>query len=322
MFDFLPDVCRELRGNLIEVYWLLLIPYVVFSLCMEFFKIPETGSGAAKIIKRAVVSMLLLYSFEECMNVIAMISDGITDKIGGIVQLKDLLNKIGENYNKSEVSWLRMREAILYIISFLSYIVAYLGVFVAEVLIHLTWSILYVVSPLMILMHVSEKTSFVTANLYKGLINVVTWKVFWSILAILLLKMATAPESADFENFVTSILMNLCIGFCMLFVPMATRSLISDGLSTAASTLAAIPAIAAFGATKLYAKKFAKGGLGEVTSGFKGTRGLATGAYRGARTGFQKGKQFATAAHGKTSKAFQAVRNHNVEEVSHDRDTD
>jgi hypothetical protein len=234
--------------------------------------------------------MLLLYSFEECMNIIAMISDGVTDKIGGLVQLKDLLKSLGENYAKAETNWLRVREAILYLISFLSYIVAYLGVFVAEVLIHLVWSILYVVSPIMILMYVSEKTSFVTSSLYKGLINVVTWKILWSILGILLLKMATAPESASTDNLIASILLNLCIGLCMLFVPVAAKSLITDGLGSAASAMAAAPTWAAFGAAKLYAAKAVKGG---AAMGGRGAKWLAGGSYRGAKLGLKKGRDFA-----------------------------
>src|SRR5262249_42748604 len=152
MFDWLPDVCRELRGNLVQIYWILLVPYVVFLICLEFFKLPEAKVSPGRIIKRAVVSMLLLYSFDECINVIAMVSDGITEKVNGIAQLKDLLTHLKDNYQSKEVSWLHVREAVLYIISLISYIIAYLGVFVADVLIHFVWSILYVVSPLMILM--------------------------------------------------------------------------------------------------------------------------------------------------------------------------
>lgn len=276
MFEWLPEVCRELRGNLVEIYWLLLIPYTVFLICLEFFRISDgSGGGGGRILRRVVISMLLLFSFEECMNLIALLSDGITEKINGLAQLKDLLHKIKENYNQEEINWLRVKEAILYIVSLISYIVAYLGVFVADVLIHFVWSVLYVVSPLMILMYVSDKTAFVTGSLYKGLFSVVTWKILWSVLAVMLLKLATHPEVSDSDNFIVSVLMNLCIGISMLFIPIATKSLLHDGLGSAASAIAAVPAAATYGAVKTYAKKFGTKGVNVVTSPFRGNRNHA-----------------------------------------------
>lgn len=308
MFEWLPEVCREIHGNLVEVYWLLLVPYVLFMICLELFKIPDANPGAGKILKRAVISMLLLFSFEECMNIIAMISDGITEKISGIVQLKDLLKHMAESYQERELSWLKAREAIIYLISLLSYIVAYLGVFTADVLIHFVWSILYVVSPLMILMYVSEKTAFVTGNLYKGLINVVTWKVFWSVLAVMLLKLAMSPQVVESDNFIVAVLMNLCIGFSMLFVPFATKSLISDGMGSAASALATLPTAAAFGAVKLYAAKAGKKGISEVFSGFKGTRQFTANRYRDAKAGVQFGKEMTKRSHERATQVLQKAQ--------------
>jgi hypothetical protein len=245
MFDYLPEVCRELHGQVLQIYWILIVPFCVLLIIFEFFKMPEGNPSAGDIIKRAVISMILLFSFNETMNLIAMVGDGITDKINGVKSLWDLMGELGKNYEDNSVSWLKFREAIIFILSLVSYIVAYLGVFVADVLIHFVWAVLYVCSPLMILMYISRTTSFVTSNLYKGLINVMVWKVLWSILAIMLLKLATAQQSGGWDNFLTAILINLCIGVSMLFIPFATRSLINDGMSSAASGLAAIPTAAA-----------------------------------------------------------------------------
>ena len=284
MFDWLPEVCRDLRGSLVDLYWLLLVPYVVLMVCLEFFRLPDQPVPG-RILKRAVISMLLLFSFEQCMKMLAMVSDGIVERVNGVSQLKDLLVHLKDNYMSMEISWLHAREALLYIISLFSYIVAYLGVFVADILIHFVWAILYVVSPLMILMYVSERTAFVTGNLYKGLINVLTWKVFWSILGVLLLKTATTPELASSDNFLMAVLMNLCIGLCMLFVPFATKSLLTSGLEGAASALAGVPAAAAAGAIKLYTIKYGKKAIKEPFTGFQGTRNL----YSKVRSGVTRG---------------------------------
>ena len=202
-----------------------------------------------------------------------------------------------DNFLANEPGWFKFREAILQIYSLVSYLIAYLGVFVAEVLVHFVWAVLYVVSPLMILMYVHEKTAFVTANLYRGLIHVVTWKLSWSILAVLLIKMATTPEVAqDSHNFVTVINMNLCIGLSMLFVPFVTKSLISNGMEGAASGFAAVPAAAALGAVKLYSMKAAQGGIAFGVDGLKGfpmTRQWAKTKYAQMGAGLQRGKDLA-----------------------------
>jgi len=176
MFEFLPEVCRELRSHLVDAYWILIVPFCVFLIIFEFFKMPEGNPNAGDIIKRAVVSMILLFSFDETLNIIAMVGDGVTNEINGVKSLWDLMGELGENYEENSVSWLKFREAVIFVLSLCSYIIAYLGVFIANVLIHFVWSVLYVCSPLMILMHISKSTSFVTTNLYKGLINVMTWK--------------------------------------------------------------------------------------------------------------------------------------------------
>lgn len=273
MFDFLPEVCRELRGHLIHIYWLLLIPFVLFHIILEFFRMPDGNPNAGDIIKRAVISMILLYSFDECLNILAMLGDGVTEKIDGVKKLWDLMKELDSKFEDNSLSWLKFREAVIFILTFCSYIVAYLGVFVANVLIHFVWSVLYVCSPLMILFYVSKRTAFVTMNLYKGLINVMTWKILWSILAVLLLKLATAPEAGNWDNFLTVILINLCIGISMLFIPFATQSLVSNGLSSAASALAAVPTTATGQIIKQFAsaqtKKIAAAGANGVQKGFK-----------------------------------------------------
>lgn len=269
MFEFLPEVCREIHSQVLQIYWIMIIPFSVLLIILEFFKMPEGNPNAGDIIRRAVISMILIYSFSTVMDTIAMVGDGITEKINGVKSLWELMGELGKNYEDNSVSWLKFREAVIFILSLVSYIVAYLGVFVANVLIHFVWAVLYVCSPLMILMYISRTTSFVTSNLYKGLINVMVWKVLWSILAIMLLKLATSPQVGGWDNFLTSILINLCIGVSMLFIPFATKSLINDGMSGAASALAAVPTAATGAFIKSMAVKNGKNLIHQSGNGVK-----------------------------------------------------
>lgn len=257
MFSNLVGVAKEIRGDLIEVYWILLIPLVCLLIVIELCKDEGEGPQAGRIIKRVVISILLLISFNEVVNIIGMLGDGIIGRIDKLSSLEDALKQLGPKEANLSNEWFNLREHILYAFSLIAYIIAYLGFFVAEALTQFVWIILYTVSPLMILAYVSHQTANVTGNLYKGLIKVVIWKILWSILGALLLKMALEPSVTGMADWIMSIVMNLCIGLAMLFIPMATRSLINDGMESAASAMSAAPALAASGAVKGMSKKFA-----------------------------------------------------------------
>ena len=265
MFQFLSGVGAELHAEMVKMYWVLLVPLVTFLLVLEIIK--NENPNISELFRRIILSILLLYTFDWSLDAIATIGDAVTDKINGLQKLTDVLSKLGPNYSGHD-SWFSLRETTIYIFSLAAYIVAYLGFFVATALTHFVWTILYVCSPLMILMFVSPNTTYVTASLYKGLIQVVIWKVLWSILGVLLLKLAMQPDVSGMEDYLMSIILNLCIGVCMLFIPLATRSLVSDGMSSVANTLSMIPAVAAAGAVKLTAGRFAeKVAGGAVSSG-------------------------------------------------------
>ena len=243
MFDYLPDVGRQLRGELVQVYWTLLVPFVVLLVILEFFK--KDPPNVTELLRRVVISVLLLYSFDYVVTVVAMVGDGITNRIDGIQKLWDVLKNLGPNYNNSSHEWFNLRETTIYFFNIAAYIIAYLGFFVATVLIHFVWTVLYICSPLMILMYVSNATAYVTKGLYTGLIQVVTCKILYSILGVLLLKLALNSNFTGMEDYLMSIIVNLCIGVSMLFIPFATKSLLNDGLQGAASALAAVPTMAA-----------------------------------------------------------------------------
>ncbi len=264
MFEYLGSLGAGLHAEMIKMYWILLVPFVLFLFAIELMK--DESPNARDILRRVVVSILLLFTFDWCLNSIATVGDAITEQVNGLAQLSEVLKKLGPNYSGND-SWFNLRETTIYIFSLAAYIIAYLGFFVATALTHFVWTILYVCAPLMILMYVSRHTAYVTMSLYKGLIQVVVWKILWSVLGILLLKLAVQPDVSGMEDYLMAIVMNLCIGVSMLFIPLATKSLISDGMNSVASTLAMAPAVAAAGAVKLVATRAASKTMG----GFKST---------------------------------------------------
>ena len=264
MFEQLVGVAKDIRGEILDLYWLLLVPVVLLLIVLEFFKAQRDSIDVVDILRRVVISILLLFSFEYTINAIGTIGDGIVNKIDKSVDVWDVLKNLGPNYEDASSGLFDLRGHIFYTLALLSYLIAYLGFFVTESLVHFVWVVLYTLSPLMILAYVAKGTANVTANLYKGLVKVVVWKILWTVLSVLLLKLAMEHQASNMEDYLLAIILNLCIGLSMLFIPLATRSLINDGLETAASGLALAPATAAVGAAKYYAKHAAKQGAAKT----------------------------------------------------------
>lgn len=251
MFQNLVEIARELRSELVGVYWVLIVPLLIFLLILEVLKDNQQPINIVDLVRRTLLSILLLVSFEETMNTIAYIGDGIIAKISLKNNLLQVLGNLGPAKESVSNDWFDLRSHVLYAMSVLAYIIAYLGFFLAEALTHFVWTILYILSPLMILCFIPKQTAQITVNLYQGLFKVLLWKLLWTILGALLLKLAMEPQYTGLEDYLQSIVMNLCIGLSMLFIPIAAKSIINDGVTSAASTLAVLPAMATAQAIKV-----------------------------------------------------------------------
>ena len=264
MFEQLGQrVAKDIRGEMLDLYWLLLAPVMLLLIVLEFFKAQRDSIDVADIFRRVVVSILLLLSFEYTINVIGSLGNGIVGKIDKSVDVWEVLKNLGPNYKDASSGLFDLRGHILYTLALLAYLVD-LGFFVTESLVHFVWVVLYTLSPLMILAYVAKATANVTTNLYTGLVKVVVWKILWTVLSVLLLKLAMEHQTSNMEDYLAAIILNLCIGLSMLFIPLATRSLINDGLEMAASGLALAPATAAVSAAKVYAKQAARQGVAKT----------------------------------------------------------
>ncbi len=250
MIEWLPDVCGQLHNEMVTVFWMMLLPLIVLLVVLELFKTSSGQPDAGKVLFRGLISILLLVSFKETINLIALLGDGIADRIDGLAKMTQILDTFGDNLNRDAPPLYKFRELFIFTLNFASYFLAYFGVFVVEALIHFTWSILYVCAPLMILCYVPEQTAGVCKNLYKGLLTVISWKILWSVLGVLLLKLAVQRTTANSDDIITTAIINLCIGLSIMLVPLFSKSLLGDGLSSFTSSIAAVPGIAALGVGK------------------------------------------------------------------------
>ncbi len=322
MYDWLPEVCRELRGSLVEIYWLSIVPLTLLLIILEFFKLPERQPDALRVIKRALISMLLLISFEEVIHTIALIGDGIVESISPKPHINQVLEEVWGFIQGVELSWHQFKETIIWMFSLLAFIFAYLGAFFADAMVHFCWAILFVISPLMILAYIPESTANIAKGLYRSLCTVMCWKILWSILGVILLKYTTHAPIADGDNYnaILLIVINLFIGASMLFIPVATKAFLSGDFAAYSASLAAAPALASQKIVMNQIKKagrFAKDrgksvaaqgvrSAGRAVNEFKANRASSSNARKPASVsrdissqGFQSGKQSIKGGRGK-----------------------
>jgi hypothetical protein len=267
MFENLHNHARVLHGEMVGIFWIILPSLVAVLIVLEILKNDDSGPNVASILKRVLLCIFMLWSFDFVVNIIAMVSDGITHKIRGTEDVWQALKQLGPDSSKSSGSMFDIREHIVYFFAIASYLIAYIGFFASTALVNFVWAILYIVAPLIFPCFVARTTAPIVANLYRGLISVATWKILWTLLGSLLIKMAMNPKIVGIEDYFLSMVINLLIGLSMLLIPLFTRSLISDGLQSAASGLAAAPGLLTARSMSMAAKKLGKKGVSKGIEG-------------------------------------------------------
>ena len=241
MFQLPYSSIAPMRAEMVEIYWVLITIIVLVTVILNFFEVAEGNFNPAQIIKRAVISMILLWTFEEAINLIVGSTELIVNEIGGMSKWETIFLEMEKRMASNSPALFKFRQLIIGALNILCYITALAAYYLINVLINFTYTILYVFSPLMILAYVPASTSYITTSLYKGIFNVCSWKISWSVLGALLFKLSTVPEIQQAEGLIMQALTNLCIGVAMFKVPAFTSSLLSDGgtgFATATSSMA------------------------------------------------------------------------------------
>ena len=94
-----------------------------------------------------------------------------------------------------------------------------------------------VTAPLLLLFNLFASTSQITINLFKGMMEVASWKIVWAILGAMLTALSFGDAYKAEGNYLTLIVMNFVIAIAMLATPMMVKSLVGSGLQSMSSTL-------------------------------------------------------------------------------------
>jgi len=99
------------------------------------------------------------------------------------------------------------------------------------------WVFLTATAPILILFTLFRSTSQITVNLYRGMIEVASWKIVWAVLGAMLTALSFSDIYQVEGNYITLIVMNFVIAVAMLATPLMVRSIVGSGLDAMSTTL-------------------------------------------------------------------------------------
>lgn len=249
--ELLGSLMKDLHREFTHIYYLALPCFFALSLVITWFKHPQGSIDFLDVLKRAIVATVLLVAFPDISQAIIAVADGIAERIDNLSGLDTMIRMAQEKaqtYSFSATSiLLQFNDLIIATLSFLSFLILYVARYITIAMYHFFWIFFTISAPLLLLFNLFEGTSQVTVNLFKGMIEVASWKIVWAILSAMLTALSFGDAYRAEGNYLTLIVMNFVIAIAMLATPLIVRSLVGQGLHSMSTTFgaAAVAAIAA-----------------------------------------------------------------------------
>jgi len=264
-FSQLTPLMTNLHQEFVRIYYLMLPVFFALAVVIQWFKSPQGGFDFVGVLKRAVVSTLLLTAFPEIAQAITSLADGIAERIDSVNNL-DMIIRMAQEKTSSYPSSARtlllaIDDMIIGALTFLSFIILYIARYLTVAMYYFFWIFFMITSPLLLLFNLFGSTAQFTANLFKGMIEVACWKIVWAILGAMLASLSFGNMYQIEGSYVVLIVMNFIIAIAMLATPMVVKSLVGSGLQSMSSTLGAttVAAMIAAPVRAFTAGKFLKG---------------------------------------------------------------
>lgn len=242
-FTWLSSEAKNLHGIFEGIFYSLMLIFLSIGVILEYFKMPLGKMPAfGLLVARILIATLLLMSLPDVMNFISDVTESLASKIGDLNNFKLVLTKMGEKLDEMTWSWISVKKSVILLISFLSFLVLYLSVYLAEAFYLYAWTLAYIFSPLMIAFYVFPQTEGITKSLYKTLIEVASWKVVWGCLSTLLWSSALMDldKLGQSESFITILIFNVMLALSVLLTPFLVKSVLGgSGISGSIAGLGA-----------------------------------------------------------------------------------
>ncbi len=273
--SWLSQEARTVHDTFMMLFYSLATVFLALGVFLEYFKMPLGGVPAfAPLVGRVLVATLLLHSYPEIANTLGDLTDALSRQLGDLNNFHHVLSRMGDKLNEFSWSWTSLKETSILVMSFITFFLLYISIYIASAGVIYVWVLLYVFSPLLIALFILPATSQATKALYRSLFEVCAWKIVWSVLATLLWSAALSEinKPANDINFLTAIAFNLILAVSVLFTPLVVHALAGGGLTSMATGMMGMAA----GASTLTPGILAKRGItnsvkysaNKTTSGF------------------------------------------------------
>ncbi len=257
-WNILGSLMNDLHQEFEKIYYLLLPLFFATSVAVTWFKSPQGSIEFIDVLKRAVISTLLLVAFPEITRAIVFIADGITERIDAVNSLDTFIRMAQEKAQDYSINPLRnllqFNDLVIAILAFLSFLVLYVARFLTIAMYHFYWIFYTIIAPLLLLFNMFSATSQITVNLFKGMIEIASWKIVWAVLGAMLTALSLSRFYEANGNYLILIAINFIIALAMVRTPKIVSSLVGQGFHSEASSFSAVATVAAIaGPTKMAA---------------------------------------------------------------------
>lgn len=274
--NWLSEQAKIIHQIFSSFFYSIVLLMITLGVVINFFKMPlGQVPEFFQLVGRAIIAAFILAAFPEIMNFLADVTDSLAAEIGQINNFTLVVHKLGEKIGTLTWSWVSVKDSILLLISYVTFFLLYISVYVVDSIYLLVWTLIYIFSPLLIAAFTLPSTAVATRGLFRSLIEVCLWKVCWSVLAALLWSFALSEiNKPDYDvDFLTAIILNLMLAFSVLLTPMIVSSLLKGGLAGQGSFMggavlgaAALTPTGMLGSIKSAGKNVAASFKGEDTS--------------------------------------------------------
>lgn len=240
---WLASEAKQIHGLFLNLFYSIILTLLLMGVVINYFKMPlGQVPEALTLVGRAAVAALLLAALPEIMNSLADVTDQLAAEVGKLNNFKLVLGRLGEKIGNFTWSWVSVKDSVLLLISYVTFFLLYISVYMADTLFLFTWTLLYIFSPILIAAFVLPSTSSATKGLFQALIEVSCWKVTWSVFAALLWSFALGEvNKSEYDiDFFTAILLNILLAFSVVVTPFLVGKLLRGGFHSGAAVLGSV----------------------------------------------------------------------------------
>jgi hypothetical protein len=283
--SWISQEARQLHAMFEQVFFALALVLVLLGVVLEYFRLPLGGMPQfTTLAGRCLIAAIMLVTYPQVSNLVADVTDALSNQIGSLNSIHLVLHRYYDKLFQFQLSWTSIKDSVLMLISFVTFFLLYISVYLADAAITYAWVLLYVFSPILAALYILPVTSGATRTLYRTLFEIGAWKIVWSVLAPLLWSSALSQinEPRNNVNFITAVSFNLILAGSLLLTPLVVNALAGAGLASLAAQTAGIAAgAAAFNPGQLMAS---------LTRGKKKATGNPGGGSPGDDDGFTTGR--------------------------------